>query len=145
MRQQPAWVAAPWSAALRVATITVLSLIVTAFSRMVEATIQNLPIDLKRTMFGNIVLAGGTSLLPGTPRPLTCGSAIQLSPLFLGLADRLQKELRTIAPPSVEIRIVDPTNRHLTTWTGQQHLALTAQLACVDAVCMQQVDRCLQA
>lgn len=87
---------------------------------MVEATIQNLPIDLKRTMLGNIVLAGGTTLLPGIKTSIDClrGSVTQrFSP---GLADRLQKELRTIAPPSVEIRIVDPTNRHLTTWTGQR-------------------------
>ncbi|EGD79708.1 hypothetical protein PTSG_10693 [Salpingoeca rosetta] len=33
-------------------------------------------------------------------------------------ADRLRKELREIAPPAVEINIVDDPNRHLAVWTG---------------------------
>ena len=38
--------------------------------------------DVRREMFGNVVLSGGTTLMPG-------------------LADRLTKEVSSLAPPSV--------------------------------------------
>lgn len=51
---------------------------------MVAETIHSLPIDLKREMYGNIVLSGGTTLLPG-------------------FAQRMQHELARKLPSSANI------------------------------------------
>eukprot|EP00043_Microstomoeca_roanoka_P008224 m.79330 g.79330 ORF g.79330 m.79330 type:complete len:508 (+) comp14153_c0_seq4:182-1705(+) len=72
--------------------------------KMVQETIKAVPIDLKRAMYQHVALSGGTTLLPG-------------------FADRLRKELREIAPPSVEINIDDKPNRHLAVWIGGSVLA----------------------
>eukprot|EP00056_Hartaetosiga_gracilis_P021660 m.25623 g.25623 ORF g.25623 m.25623 type:complete len:510 (-) comp9199_c0_seq2:67-1596(-) len=74
--------------------------------RMVQESIKSIPIDLKREMYGSIVLSGGTTLLKG-------------------FADRLQKELRTITPNSVEIHIMDSQQRHLAVWRGGSTIAST--------------------
>jgi centractin len=68
-------------------------------SRMVMDTIKALDIDLIRPMYANIVLAGGTTLLPG-------------------FADRLRHELHRTAPSSVVVNIIEPPNRHLSSWIG---------------------------
>jgi centractin len=70
---------------------------------MVAETIKAVPIDLVRQMYGNIVVAGGTSLCKG----------------FSG---RLRNELNLLAPRSVEINILEDENRHLSVWRGRPYV-----------------------
>lgn len=54
--------------------------------------IMRCDIELRREMWGNVVLSSGTSLFPG-------------------IADRLQKELVNLAPSTQKIKIVAPPER----------------------------------
>eukprot|EP00055_Hartaetosiga_balthica_P011943 m.56137 g.56137 ORF g.56137 m.56137 type:complete len:508 (+) comp7785_c0_seq1:161-1684(+) len=81
-----------------------MDLIIPGVHKMVQESIKSIPIDLKRDMYANIALSGGTTLLRG-------------------FADRLRKELRTITPDSVEINIMDSSQRHLAVWRGGSTIA----------------------
>lgn len=63
-------------------------------------------IDLRRNLFSNIVLSGGTAAMEG-------------------LSERLLKELRALAPRSMKVRIVTPPKAQLPygTWIGGSVLA----------------------
>jgi len=63
--------------------------------------------DLRPTLFSNIVLAGGTTLLPG-------------------MGDRLLYELRARAPERTRIRISAPPERRDSAWVGGSILASLA-------------------
>lgn len=60
--------------------------------------------DVRREMYGNVVLSGGTSLIPGLP-------------------DRLAKELCNLASPGVGVRVVAPPQRLHSVWIGGSILA----------------------
>ncbi|ESR66073.1 hypothetical protein CICLE_v10008652mg [Citrus x clementina] len=60
--------------------------------------------DVRREMYGNVVLSGGTSLIPGLP-------------------DRLAKELCNLASPGVRVRVVAPPQRLHSVWIGGSILA----------------------
>lgn len=60
--------------------------------------------DVRREMYGNVVLSGGTSLIPGLP-------------------DRLAKELCNLASPGVGVRVVAPPQRLNSVWIGGSILA----------------------
>ena len=49
-------------------------------------------IDIRKDLFANIVLSGGSTLFPG-------------------IADRMQKEITAMAPPTMKIKIVAPPER----------------------------------
>eukprot|EP00121_Abeoforma_whisleri_P016339 Awhi_evm1s14999 len=61
--------------------------------------ITNCDVDIRKDMYGNIVLAGGSTLLPG-------------------FSERLQKELRRLAPVSLPIKIIAPPDRNYSAWIG---------------------------
>ncbi|XP_031274076.1 actin-100-like [Pistacia vera] len=71
---------------------------------IVVRAIRQSDMDVRREMFGNLVLSGGTSLLPG-------------------LADRLAKELCILAPPGVRVRVIAPPERKHSVWIGGSILA----------------------
>jgi actin-related protein len=56
-------------------------------------------IDLRRDMYGSVVLAGGNTLFPG-------------------FAERLQKELIDLAPSEMKIKIIWPPERKYSVWIG---------------------------
>lgn len=60
--------------------------------------------DLRRTLWKNVVLAGGTSMLPG-------------------FVERLQPEVEALAPRNTEIKIFAPSNRTYSAWVGGSILA----------------------
>jgi len=70
-------------------------------------SIMKCDIDVRRSLFGNIVLSGGTTMFPG-------------------IADRMTKELEALAPPSMNIRVVAPQDRKYSVWTGGSILASLA-------------------
>ena len=66
--------------------------------------IMKCDVDIHKELFGNIILSGGTTMLPG-------------------IADRMQKEISTLAPPSMKINITAPPQRRYSVWIGGSILA----------------------
>ncbi|KAK1166710.1 alpha-centractin [Acipenser oxyrinchus oxyrinchus] len=66
--------------------------------------IQKSDLDLRRTLFSNIVLSGGSTL-------------------FRGFGDRLLSEVKKLAPKDVKIKISAPQERLYSTWIGGSILA----------------------
>ncbi|KAJ6561856.1 actin 1 [Mycena capillaripes] len=62
-------------------------------------SIAKCDLDLRRELYGNIVLSGGSTMFPG-------------------IADRMQKELSMLAPPSVKVKIYAPPERKYSVWIG---------------------------
>ncbi|KAF9133219.1 actin [Mortierella sp. GBA39] len=60
--------------------------------------------DVRRDFYGNIVMSGGTTMYPG-------------------IADRMQKEITTLAPSSMEVKIYAPPERKYAAWIGGSTLA----------------------
>ena len=56
-------------------------------------------IDLRKDLYRNIVLAGGS----------TC---------FKGLSDRLEKEITQLAPPAITVKVTAPDERKYAAWIG---------------------------
>lgn len=67
-------------------------------------SIQKCDLDIRRDLFGNIVLSGGTTMLPG-------------------VADRMQKELTNSAPSSMRVKVIAPPERKYSVWIGGSILA----------------------
>ncbi|CAF1206100.1 unnamed protein product [Didymodactylos carnosus] len=59
---------------------------------------------IQKHLYGNIVLTGGTTM-------------------FEGIADRIKKEIASLAPPTTEIKIIAPPERKCSTWIGGSILA----------------------
>ncbi len=70
----------------------------------VFSSIQQCEIDLRRDLFGNILLSGGTTLIPG-------------------LTERLHKELTALAPSHMKVKITAPEDRRYSVWIGGSMLA----------------------
>ena len=62
-------------------------------------TIMKCDVDIRRDLYANIVLSGGTTMFPG-------------------IAERLMKELTSLAPSSVKIKVVAPPERKYSVWIG---------------------------
>ncbi|KAL5022846.1 hypothetical protein ScPMuIL_002001 [Solemya velum] len=67
-------------------------------------SIQKSDMDLRRTLFANIVLSGGSTL-------------------FKGFGDRLLSEVRKLSPKDIKLRISAPQERIYSTWIGGSILA----------------------
>jgi len=67
-------------------------------------SVMKCDIDLRREMFGNVVLSGGTTLLPG-------------------LEARLNDELKSMVPPTMRVKAVAPPERRFSVWMGGSILA----------------------
>ncbi|KAA8523346.1 hypothetical protein F0562_009769 [Nyssa sinensis] len=71
---------------------------------IVQKSIRKCDMDIRREMSANVVLSGGSSTIPG-------------------LADRLVKDLSSMAPPGVRVRVVAPPERKYSVWIGGSILA----------------------
>ncbi|KAF9170420.1 hypothetical protein BGX21_009005 [Mortierella sp. AD011] len=67
-------------------------------------SIMKADVDLRRNLYGNIILAGGSTLFPG-------------------FGDRLQKEVSALAPKSITVNVVSPPQRATSAWLGGAALA----------------------
>ena len=67
-------------------------------------SIMKCDVDIRKDLYANIVLSGGTSM-------------------FEGMADRMQKEMTALAPPTMKIKIVAPPERKYSVWIGGSILA----------------------
>ena len=75
--------------------------------RTLVNTIMKCDLDLRRTLFSQIVLSGGSTLFPG-------------------FGDRLLNDVRRLAPKDTKIRITAPPERLTATWIGGSILASLA-------------------
>ena len=62
-------------------------------------TIMKCDVDIRKDLYGNIVLSGGTTMYPG-------------------IAERMTKELTALAPSAMKIKVVAPPERKYSVWIG---------------------------
>jgi actin-related protein len=67
-------------------------------------SIMKCDVDIRKDLYGNVVLSGGTTMFPG-------------------IADRMNKELTALAPNTMKIKIIAPPERKYSVWIGGSILA----------------------
>eukprot|EP01041_Mallomonas_annulata_P007803 gene7803-15966_t len=67
-------------------------------------TIMKCDVDIRRDLYANIVMSGGTTMFPG-------------------IAERMTKELTALAPSTMKIKVVAPPERKYSVWIGGSILA----------------------
>merc|ERR1712178_241085 len=67
-------------------------------------TIMKCDVDIRKDLYANIVLSGGTTMYPG-------------------ISERLSKEITSLAPASIKVKIVAPPERKYSVWIGGSILA----------------------
>jgi len=67
-------------------------------------SIMKCDVDIRKDLYANTVLSGGTTMFPG-------------------IADRMQKEISALAPPTMKIKIIAPPERKYSVWIGGSILA----------------------
>lgn len=60
--------------------------------------------DIRKDLFGNIVLSGGSTM-------------------FEGIAERVEKEIKALAPQSMKVKVIAPPERKYSVWIGGSILA----------------------
>jgi actin len=70
-------------------------------------SIMKCDIDVRKDLYANIVLSGGTTM-------------------FQGLPERLEKEIIALAPPTMKVKVVAPAERKYAVWIGGSILASLA-------------------
>jgi len=71
---------------------------------LIYKSIMKCDVDIRRDLYGNIVMSGGTTMYPG-------------------IADRVKKEVSGKAPSTMAIKIVAPPERKYSVWIGGSILA----------------------
>jgi len=72
--------------------------------QLLYTSVMKCDVDIRKDLYSNIVLSGGSSMFPG-------------------IKERLNKELCALAPASMKINIVDPPERKYSVWIGGSILA----------------------
>jgi len=67
-------------------------------------TIMKCDVDIRKDLYANIVLSGGTTMFPG-------------------ISERMSKEVTALAPASIKVKIVAPPERKYSVWIGGSILA----------------------
>eukprot|EP01039_Chlorochromonas_danica_P006745 gene6745-7455_t len=67
-------------------------------------TIMKCDVDIRKDLYANIVMSGGTTMFPG-------------------IAERMTKELTNLAPGTMKIKVVAPPERKYSVWIGGSILA----------------------
>ena len=62
-------------------------------------SIMRCDVDIRKDLYSNIVLSGGTTMFPG-------------------IADRMTKEISALAPSSIKVKVVAPAERKFSVWIG---------------------------
>lgn len=70
----------------------------------VYESIMKCDMDIRSDLYQNIVLSGGTTMIPGLP-------------------ERMEKEIRRMAPPGKKVKIIAPPERIYSVWIGGSILA----------------------
>ena len=80
---------------------------VNGLPKQIYESIQKSDIDLRRDLFENITLSGGTTM-------------------FEGIQERLNKEISQLVPSTVKVKIIAPVERKYSIWIGGSVLATLA-------------------
>ena len=67
-------------------------------------SIMNCDIDVRKDLYANIVLSGGTTM-------------------FEGIAERMEKEITALAPSTMKVKVIAPPERKYAVWIGGSILA----------------------
>jgi len=67
-------------------------------------SIMKCDVDIRKDLYANIVLSGGTTM-------------------FAGIAERMDKEVTNLAPPTMKIKVIAPPERKYSVWIGGSILA----------------------
>jgi len=67
-------------------------------------TIMKCDVDIRKDLYANIVMSGGTTMFPG-------------------IAERMTKEITALAPSTMKIKVVAPPERKYSVWIGGSILA----------------------
>ena len=67
-------------------------------------TVMKCDVDIRRDLYANVVMSGGTTMYPG-------------------IAERMTKELTALAPSTMKIKVVAPPERKYSVWIGGSILA----------------------
>ena len=67
-------------------------------------SIMKADIDIRKDLYANIVLSGGTTMFPG-------------------FADRMKKEITALAPSTMNVKVIAPPERKYSVWIGGSILA----------------------
>jgi actin beta/gamma 1 len=67
--------------------------------RLTFQSIMKCDVDIRKDLYNNIVMSGGTTM-------------------FNGVAERMQKEVKLLAPDSMTIKIIAPPERKYSVWIG---------------------------
>jgi len=62
-------------------------------------SIMKCDVDIRKDLYGNIVMSGGTTMYPGIP-------------------ERVQKEVQGLAPATMKIKVIAPPERKYSVWIG---------------------------
>jgi len=65
---------------------------------------MNCDIDIRKDLYGNILLSGGTTMFPG-------------------MAARVLREVTALAPATMKIKVIAPPERKYSVWIGGSILA----------------------
>ncbi|CAF0773171.1 unnamed protein product [Rotaria sordida] len=76
-------------------------------AQIVYNTIMKCDIDVRKELYVNIVLSGGTTMYPG-------------------IANRIEKEIKILAPSTKKVKIIAPSERKHTVWIGGSVLSSLA-------------------
>jgi len=67
--------------------------------KLTFSSIMKCDVDIRKDLYNNIVMSGGTTM-------------------FNGIAERVQKEVKALAPDSMTIKIIAPPERKYSVWIG---------------------------
>lgn len=62
-------------------------------------SVMKCDVDIRRDLFSNVVLSGGSTMMPG-------------------IGERMTKELSALAPSTVRIKVITPPERKYSVWIG---------------------------
>ena len=69
------------------------------YHELAYTSIMKCDVDIRKELYSNIVMSGGTTMFPG-------------------ISERLTKELTAMAPTSMKIKVVAPQERKFLVWIG---------------------------
>jgi len=73
-------------------------------------SIMKCDVDIRKDLYGNIVMSGGTTM-------------------YEGIAERLEKEMKALAPQSMKVKITAPPERKYSVWIGGSILSSLSTFA----------------
>jgi len=72
--------------------------------KLTFSSIMKCDVDIRKDLYGNVVMSGGTTMYKGIP-------------------ERVQKEIKSLAPDSMTIKLIAPPERKYSVWIGGSILA----------------------